>query len=58
MSSIEQKRAYVANLYPNQVWKNRVEKMEDVQIIAIYLSERPSDKPQTKKPDHEQTRLF
>ena len=36
--SAEQKRAAVADLYPGGGWKQRVEKMPDCQIHAIYQS--------------------
>lgn len=34
--SIEQMRAEVANLYAGQAWKQRVMRMSDAQILAIY----------------------
>ena len=36
--SIDQKRAAVADLYPGRGWKQRVAKMPDCQIHAIYQS--------------------
>lgn len=32
-----QKRQYVSNLYSGPKWKKRVEKMDDDQVVAIYL---------------------
>lgn len=34
--TIEQKRAEVARLYPSASWRERVGKMPDAQILAIY----------------------
>lgn len=34
--TIEQKRAEVARLYPSASWRERVTKMPDAQILAIY----------------------
>lgn len=34
--TIEQKRAEVARLYPSASWRDRVAKMPDAQILAIY----------------------
>lgn len=43
------KRAYVADLYSGPGWKEKVGKMSDAQVIAIYL--RESSKPQKPKND-------
>lgn len=58
--NIEQKREHVANMFPNQTWKNRVKGMDDARVIAIYLSrERKDDpKPEIQMPDDKQIRLF
>lgn len=47
MSEIEMKRSYVADLYPGPRWKEKVRKMPDAQIIAIYLREtsKPKNNP-------------
>lgn len=44
MSDIEQKRAWVAELYPSESWKRKVRHMPEAQIVAIYMREqnRPS----------------
>ena len=34
--TVEQMRAEVAKLYPGEKWKERVAKMSDGQILAIY----------------------
>ena len=34
--TVQQMRLFVAALYPSQKWKDRVAKMSDNQIIAIY----------------------
>lgn len=48
MDEIEQKRAFVADLYPGPGWKQKVKKMPDSQVIAIYLREQ--GKPHNDKP--------
>lgn len=39
MSDIENKRQFVLGLYPGPGWQQRVMKMGDAQVIAIYLRE-------------------
>ena len=39
MASIEEKRAFVYNMYPGKHWKTKVKHMPDIQITAIYLKE-------------------
>lgn len=39
MSDIEKKRDFVTGLYPGPRWRERVRKMPDAQVIAIYLHE-------------------
>lgn len=34
--SVEQMRAFVAARYPGRAWQERVKKMSDSQILAIY----------------------
>lgn len=41
------KRAFVADLYPGEGWKKKVQRMPDSQVIAIYLRE------QGKPPKHD-----
>lgn len=48
MTDIDQKRAYVTDLYPGPRWKKKVQKMPDSQVIAIYLREHA--KPKQDKP--------
>lgn len=36
--SVEQMREIITKLYSSQTWKNRVDKMADNQVIAIYHS--------------------
>lgn len=43
MSDIERKRSYVASLYPGPKWKNRVLKMPDSQVVAIYMREKAKE---------------
>jgi len=45
---IEMKRAYVTDLYPGRRWKEKVRKMPDAQVIAIYLREH--ERPKQSKP--------
>lgn len=45
------KRAYVAALYPSRRWKQKVERMSDAQVTAIYL--REINKPQKEEPKKE-----
>lgn len=33
----DEKRAYVANEYPSQSWKDKVAKMSTDQVTAIYI---------------------
>ena len=42
--SVEQMRAYVIKVYDNPTWRNKVAKMRDGQIIAIYNSFREKEK--------------
>lgn len=35
--SPEQKRAAITRVYPGDTWQERVEKMSDSQVSAIYL---------------------
>lgn len=34
--SVEQMRAWLQELYPSKHWKERVERMTDRQVIAVY----------------------
>lgn len=49
MSEIEMKRTFVADLYPGPRWKEKVRKMPDSQVIAIYLREQGKP-PKNAKP--------
>lgn len=40
MTDIEQKRAFVGEMYPGEGWKSKVRKMSDAQIFAIYMREQ------------------
>ena len=53
MTDIEQKRAYVAELYSSPRWKRRVAKMSDAQVIAIYMREQDTDHHKSDKPKQE-----
>lgn len=35
--TIEEQRNAISKVYPSERWKNTVEKMDDNQVIAIYL---------------------
>lgn len=50
MSDIDQKRDYVNGLYSGKGWKDRVLKMSDAQVVAIYLRETNKAKSSTPKP--------
>lgn len=50
MSDIDQKRDYVHGLYPGKGWKERVLKMSDAQVVAIYLRETNKAKNNKPKP--------
>lgn len=45
----QNKRAWVAAMYPGPKWKKRVAKMSDAQVAAIYLKEMHKPKPPKKK---------
>lgn len=47
---IEIKRTYVADLYPGPRWKEKVKKMSDAQVIAIYLREHERPHKENDKP--------
>jgi hypothetical protein len=51
MSDIEQKRAFVAEMYPGPRWKKQVARMPDSQVFAIYMREiaKPKDEPEDKE---------
>lgn len=34
--SIQEKRKIIARAYPGEVWKRRVQKMPDNQVLAVY----------------------
>lgn len=40
MSDIEQKRAFVGEMYSSPGWKRKVRKMSDAQVFAIYMREQ------------------
>jgi hypothetical protein len=45
------KRAFVADLYPSRRWKQKVTRMSDAQVTAIYLREQAKiQSPQQDKP--------
>lgn len=46
----QQKRAYVAEMYPSANWKKKVAKMSDAQVFAIYMREQ--HKPHNNGPTH------
>lgn len=52
MASIDEKRSYLASLYPGPGWKRKVRYMPDIQVTAIYLKEKakgPRPKPGEKE---------
>lgn len=44
------KRAFVAALYPSRRWQQKVERMSDAQVTAIYLREQNKPPKQDDKP--------
>lgn len=42
------KRAFVAALYPSRRWKQKVERMSEAQVVAIYLREQNKSSEQDK----------
>jgi hypothetical protein len=50
-NDIENKRQFVIGLYSGPSWKRRVQKMSDVQVIAIYLREHNKPKKPPKESD-------
>lgn len=40
MTNIEQKRAFVGEMYPGKGWKAKVRKMSDEMVFAIYMREQ------------------
>lgn len=49
MADIQAKRQYVADMYPHKGWKNKVNHMSDIQVIAIYMKEQAKPKPKKEK---------
>lgn len=47
--SSEREREYVAGLYPSARWRQKVARMSDAQVIAIFL--KAQSKPQHTQPD-------
>lgn len=54
MASIQAKRAYVSDMYPGKNWKNKVKRMSDIQITAIYLKEQAKPKPKKENDNHDE----
>lgn len=45
MATINEKRLFVSNMYPNSKhWKSKVKNMSDIQVTAIYLKEQAKPK--------------
>lgn len=57
MTDIEQKRTWVADMYPGPRWKKAVSRMPDSQVIAIYMREhnKPNDAPHPKESNDDPT---
>jgi hypothetical protein len=51
MTDIELKRAFVRDMYRGWSWKERVMKMSDAQIVAIYLEKHQFPKAKAAKRD-------
>jgi hypothetical protein len=54
MANMNQKRAFVAELYSGPGWKRRVANMSDARVTAIYLKHM-DDTPHTPKKEKEST---
>ncbi len=51
-------RGVVKGLYPGEIWKNRVDRMKDDQVIAIWLHYlRHGVKPPEPKTDEPESQL-
>jgi hypothetical protein len=53
MTDIEQKRTWVADMYPGPRWKKAVSRMPDSQVIAIYMREQ--NKPNDDAPNSKES---
>lgn len=56
--SMNEIRAFLANFYPGQEWKNKLNRMSDSQAYAIYRSilsrgDKPKTKPTTSQQYHQ-----
>lgn len=49
----EQKRAFVAGMYHGKSWKNKVKRMSDAQVYAIWAKaqQKKNDKPDKPEQD-------
>jgi len=53
MADINEKRAYVENLYPGTNWKIKVRHMTDIQVTAIYLRKKDEESRLVEQPKDE-----
>jgi len=53
MADINEKRAYVENLYPGDNWKIKVRHMTDIQVTAIYLRKKDEELRLVEQPKDE-----
>lgn len=49
MIDIELKRDFVRNMYYKSTWKKRVDRMDDAQIVAIYIRKHQAPKAKEAK---------
>lgn len=49
--SSEPEREYVAGMYPSARWRQKVARMSDAQVIAIYLKAQSKPQHEQSKPD-------
>lgn len=47
--STEHERDYVAKMYPGRGWRNKVKKMSDAQVLAIYIKDKNRKKKENDK---------
>lgn len=52
-NDIHRKRDYVLSLYSGPRWREKVSKMSDAQVVAIYLREHNKPTAEHDKPLHE-----
>ena len=59
MPTLEQMRTEISNVYPNTTWENKVKRMGDNQVVAVYNKLAKDGKlvKKKKEPRAEQMRM-